>query len=315
MDTQQTSGNTAKSNANTRGPSTMAGKVAVIRACESMKPDNERICCDPYAIHFLDPGTRQALLQNAPEFRYILEQIENQLPGISGAIVARVRCFDEIALQSANAGYGQIVILGAGYDSRSYRMDALKTLRVFEVDHPDTIRVKMETIKKIFGTLPPQVTYVPANLEDCGLERILADSGYDPSKRTLFLMEGLVMYLSPESVDRVLSFIVNNSPAGSSVLFDYCPDDDGTGSGAGWNSVRSASAFAGRQGEPLRSCVKGSIREFMAKRGFAEIRNITGSDLREAYFTGKNSGRTISELYSIASASVDTQTCTMRKNP
>lgn len=315
MDTQKTSGNSAKTNTDPKGPSTMAGKVAIIRACESMKPDDERICYDPYAIHFLDPGTREALFQNAGTFRYILVQIENQLPGISGALVARVRCFDEFVQQSANAGCGQIVILGAGYDTRAYRLEGLKTLRVFEVDHPDTIRVKVEKIQEIFGTLPSLVTYIAADLEEDGLDRKLTDSGYDPSCRTLFLMEGLVMYLSPESVDRVLSFIVKNSPNGSRILFDYCPEDDGTGSGAGWASVRNASAFVSQQGEPLRSCVKGSIREFLATRGFAGIRNITGADLRQDYFTGKNSGRTISELYSIATASVGTQICTVGKNP
>ncbi|MFA4860614.1 SAM-dependent methyltransferase [Methanoregula sp.] len=315
MDTQQTRGDPAEPNTNCNGPSTMAEKIAVIRACESMKPEDERICFDPYALHFLDPGTRQALLRNSGAFRYILAQIENQLPGISGALVARVRCFDEFVQQSTNTGYGQIIILGAGYDTRAYRMDDLKTIRVFEVDHPDTIRVKVEKIRKIFGTLPNQVTYVPADLEEDGLELKLADRGYDPTCRTLFLMEGLVMYLSPAAVDRIFSFTVKNSPKGSSVLFDYCPEDDGTGSGAGWASVRSATAFVSRQGEPLRSCVPGSIRDFLTTRGFAGIRNMTGADLRQAYFTGKNRGRTISELYSIASASVGTQTCTVGEEP
>lgn len=309
MDTQQTRGDPAETNTNRNGPSTMAEKIAVIRACESMKPEDERICFDPYALHFLDPGTRQALFRNAGAFRYILAQIENELPGISGALVARARWFDEISQQSANTGYGQIVILGAGYDTRAYRLNDLKTTRVFEVDHPETIRVKVEKIREIFGTLPNQVTYVPADLEEDGLELKLAARGYDSACRTLFLMEGLIMYLSPSSVDRLFSFIVKNSPKGSSVLFDYCPEDDGTGFGPGWASVRSATAFVRRQGEPLRSCVKGSIRDFLTMRGFAGIRNMTGADLRQAYFTGKNSGRTISELYSIASASVGTQIC------
>jgi len=123
MHTQPKNGNPADTMTRITGPGTMAERVALVRACESLRAEDERICSDPYAIRFLDPAIRRVLERSPDAFRAILEQIESLLPGISGAIVARVRCFDEIVLEAAHVGTGQIVIFGAGYDTRAYRIN------------------------------------------------------------------------------------------------------------------------------------------------------------------------------------------------
>jgi len=289
----------------------MAGRIAVVRACEMFLPEDERICSDPYAIRFIDPATRQALEQNPLAFRTILAHIESMLPGISGAIVARVRCFDEFTLQAVQAGATQVLIFGAGYDTRAYRMIDLEKIRIFEIDQPETIRVKKENIREIFGSLPDNVSYVPADLDTVGPSIALEGSGFDPEQRTVVLMEGLVMYLSPASVDQLLAGIRDITPPGSSILFDYCPADDGTHSRAGWDTGRSAAAFVDQQGEPLKSGIAGPIDEFLIKRGFSGVRAMNGNDLRRVYFTGPKSGRTICGIYGIASAIVDHNGCTL----
>lgn len=93
--------------------------------------------------------------------------------------------------------------MGAGYDTRAYRVEGLKRIKVFEVDHPNTQNLKTEKIRKIFNSLPDHVVYVPIDLavEDFGQK--LRDAGYDQSKKTLFLMEGLLYYLPQEFVDRI----------------------------------------------------------------------------------------------------------------
>ena len=114
------------------------------------------------------------------------------------------------------------MILGAGYDSRAYRFDALKDpIRVFEVDHPATQQAKLEGVRKIFGSLPEHVRYVAIDFNQQTLEDCLAAHGYDPQAKTVFLWQGVTYYLEPAAVDSTLTFIARHAAPGSSVIFDY----------------------------------------------------------------------------------------------
>ncbi|HEY3272558.1 MAG TPA: class I SAM-dependent methyltransferase [Methanocella sp.] len=286
------------------GASAMAGKIAMMRACESCKPEDERICYDPYAIRFLDPGAQKYVLQSPESARAILAQIDGLMPGLAGSVVARVRYFDDVARASVDKGFRQIVILGAGYDTRAYRIHELKTIRVFEVDRPETISAKSGIIREIFGSLPGHVTYVSVNFDKEGPGRQLAAGGYDPSQKTLFIMEGLLMYLSPESVDGTLAFVVNNSGKGSAVLFDHSPANTGNPADSGWKEGMDVTSFVQQQGEPLKFGVKGPVETFLKERGFTGIRNMGSEDYRKEYFTGKNRDRAVLNLLSFAYAVV-----------
>lgn len=199
----------------------MAERIALIRVGESRRPENERICYDPYAIRFINPEILEFAARNPDEYKAEIEKLENLFPGLANSAVARVRYFDDIVKDSADDGLEQLVILGAGYDTRAYMIEGMKIIKVFEVDHPDTQRVKVEKIREIFVSLPDHVTYVPLDLEFDKLGQHLAKSGYDRSGKTLFVMEGLVMYLRPETMDEILSFVMNNSGKGSAIIFDY----------------------------------------------------------------------------------------------
>ena len=70
---------------------------------------------------------------------------------VNGAIVARVQFIDEYLLECIATGFKQLVIIGAGFDTRAYRFEGVKeNLKVFEVDHPVTQKVKVDKIKEIF---------------------------------------------------------------------------------------------------------------------------------------------------------------------
>ena len=87
----------------------------------------------------------------------------------------------------------------------------MNKIRVFEVDHPGTQIAKMEKIEKIFGRPPEHVVYVPVDFESEDLGRKLLEKGYNKSQKTLFIMEGLVMYIPSKAVDETLVFISKNS--------------------------------------------------------------------------------------------------------
>jgi len=291
-------------NAMKKGPSKMAEMIALHRVVESSLPEGRRICYDPYALYFIDPNTLEFARKNPQKVKEMKEHYERLFPGLGNSIRARVRYFDDFVKASLADGVEQLVILGAGYDTRAYRIDGCRNIRVFEVDHPATQVIKQEKIKRIFGQLPGHVLYVPVDFECDNLGEKLLEKGYDRSKKTLFVLEGLIMYIPPISVDETLSFIVRFSGKASRIIFDYYPKSlvDGTSDLEAAANVRK---YVADQGEPLLFGIEeNDVEAFLARRGFSQIESVTSEDYRKAYFQGANKERTVSNLLYFAHASV-----------
>ncbi len=155
-----------------------------------------------------------------PGLRHLfLSYYERKVPGMYLYHQARTIFLDRLFLEAARS-VRQIVLLGAGFDTRPYRFaDQLAGTRVIEVDHPGTAAWKRKRLHRL-GTATGHVTYVTIDFNVDSLEEGLLKKHYDPSLTTFFLWEGVVMYLPVESVKRTLSFIARAAP-GSSVAFDY----------------------------------------------------------------------------------------------
>jgi methyltransferase (TIGR00027 family) len=291
---------------NREGPSQMAEGMAMQRFAESNKPEGERICYDPYAVHFINPKIIEFGIKHPEEAKIKVQAMEDHLPGLSSSIMARVRYFDDMVTEAIENGLEQLVILGAGYDTRAYRIEGLKEkVKVFEVDHPNTQNFKKEKITEIFGSLPDHVTYVPIDFETQKLELKLFENGYNESLKTLFIMEGLIMYIPPEAVDETLNFIVKNSGMGSQIIFDYYPESvvDGTTALAVGQNIRN---FLIKMEEPLQFGIKeGTIEKFLSSYGFSKIKNLTSEDYKKAYFDGKNKNRDVCGLLYFAHTGVE----------
>ncbi len=285
--------------ADRKGPAKMAEGIAMLRAYESSKPEDERICYDPYAIHFINPK----ILEYAAKHR---NEANTTVENNSGSIVARVRYFDDFVKKLIENGLEQLVIFGAGYDTRAYRIEELKEkVKVFELDHPGTQSFKMEKIKEIFGSIQEHIVFVPVDFEKETFSEKLFSKGYNRSLKTLFIMEGLLMYITPNSVAETLSFIAENSGKGSAVIFDYFPESvvDGTNKLKIAQDIRN---FAIQQGEPLQFGIKdGEFEEFLNTFGFSNIQNVTSEDYKKAYFHGKNENRNVCELLYFAHATIE----------
>lgn len=281
----------------------MAEGIAIVRALESSRPESERICYDPLAKHFTG-----RLLSAVAWFFTAIGYAEWRGPGVRGFIVARERYVDDCLQSCIEEGLQQVVILGAGYDTRAYRFEQLKRrVRVFEVDHPATQQIKIEKLKKILGSLPGHVVYVPIDFEKETLKERLFESGYDPSLRTLFILQGVVMYLTPEAVDHTLSFIVKNSAPGSSVVFDYVYKSvvEGSWKRGEANSMRRYEKLTGEVWH--FGIEEGKVDEFLTQRGFCQIHNADSECLKNRYFTGKNQKRHVAPVYAIVRATVKPQ--------
>jgi methyltransferase (TIGR00027 family) len=136
----------------------------------------------------------------------------------------RTKFVDEHLLKAVEAGAVQVVNLGAGFDSRAYRFeDALRDVKVFELDYPPTQAHKRRRVAQVIGPPPCNVIYAPIDFSRQDLGSVLQSVGYEDDRRTFFIWEGVTMYISEDAVLDVLRYIANNAPSGSAVAFDYFP--------------------------------------------------------------------------------------------
>ncbi|MEJ2041373.1 MAG: SAM-dependent methyltransferase [Desulfosarcinaceae bacterium] len=141
---------------------------AILRANEFLRPPEERICHDPYALYFLPESIFSADDRN-DQIQAAVSRWETHFPGVCNAILARTRFIDDCLEQAISEGIRQLVILGAGYDTRALRFDALRQgMMVFEADHPATQRLKTERIDKYLDVDLANVHFLPVDLSGEG---------------------------------------------------------------------------------------------------------------------------------------------------
>lgn len=146
---------------------------------------------------------------------------ERMVPGVYWTEIARVKHFDRILLSEVAAGIRQVVVLGAGLDTRAYRFASeLEGVTLYEVDHPVTAARKRERLAAAFGRLPAHISYVTADLNEGNFGEALATAGFDRSAPVLVLWIGVAPYLTAEVVVAVLTWVGEQAPT-SSVGFDY----------------------------------------------------------------------------------------------
>jgi methyltransferase (TIGR00027 family) len=281
-------------------PSFTAEIDAVIRDVETQKPESERLCYDPFARGFV--GATKRITGRIPPLRKLaLWYLERKHPFILDCIPSRTRYIDEYLNECIDDGIEQLIILGAGYDSRAYRTERLKgEVTVFEVDHPATQKRKIEKVQKILSPLPSNVVYVSIDFDKEKLSERLFQSGYDKNKKSLFIWEGVTPLITAEAVDETLHFVARNSGPGSSIIFNYILKSvvDGTCQLEGAQEIRKSFSrggitdFRSNRGDRLQFGIEeGAIEGFLSERGFQQIKDISGDYYEDEYFRGPNRNR------------------------
>jgi methyltransferase (TIGR00027 family) len=197
--------------------------MALFRAIESAKPADERLFADPFAAAFLT-----GLLKVASAFsrfpagrRVILTVIDRRWPGPRPSAVIRTRIIDDVLAESLSSGAAQVVILGAGFDSRAYRIPGIDIARVFELDHPATQRAKIVRLKRVLRRTPNHVAYVPIDFEYEDLVSCLERAGFRADEAATFIWEGVTNYLSAAAVDHTIRSIARVTVPHSRLIFTY----------------------------------------------------------------------------------------------
>ncbi|MGB6063316.1 MAG: SAM-dependent methyltransferase [Desulfomonilaceae bacterium] len=175
---------------------TGAGPTAMV-AIEQRFPQDKRITQDDLACQILPFGMRAFvwLMRLNAARDGIIRATEKSFPGLWGGMMCRKRYIDEKLLESAGR-IDAVVNLGAGFDTRAYRLPALVDTPVWEVDQPENIRLKRIRLEKLFGAVPTHVKLVPIDFDQEELGAVLASHGYFPDKRTFFICEAVAQYLT-----------------------------------------------------------------------------------------------------------------------
>jgi methyltransferase (TIGR00027 family) len=226
-----------------------AEAVAALRAIGQLEKDPAIRNPDHLAVRFLGSAMRTRV-RFWPVRKLTLWTVDRMLPGGYLWITARTKHLDRIVLDEVAAGVRQVVILGAGADSRAYRfVDELAGAMVFELDHPLTSAWKQQQVRTLFGQLPEHVRYVPIDLAHETLETGL--SSVEETEPVVFIWEGVAPYLSREAVESILATVARCAP-GSSIAFDYVYADAVQRMKATEDANRF-DAYVRRRGEPLAS--------------------------------------------------------------
>jgi len=279
--------------------------VALMRAGEAGKPADERICYDPLAKFFIRPELIKKFLSlPKDELERKRVEVDQVLPGHRNSILTRVRYFDDFMQGKIADGMSQFVLLGAGYDSRPYRLEGIGEAKVFEIDLEETQATKKSIIQKAFGKLPSHVSYLPLDITAADLYSSLVKSGFDGSKPTLFIMEGLLCYLPPEIVRQLLCSIGQNAAPGSSVLFDTIPQSliDGTNPSPVAERLRQ---HVMSMDEPFLFGIRdGEEERYLTDLGFSNARAVTDREYMNKLFSGKTPEKQTTGLLVFCSAEV-----------
>ena len=236
-------------------PSRTAEQNAAFRAAESARPPGVRLLNDPYAARLLPPGLRiLAWISSVPMVGGGLNWfVDTRWPGARSSIIARTRLIDEWLCAAMRVGLEQVVLLGAGFDSRAWRLPAVAHARVFEVDHPSTSAEKRRRLANL-GTDRAHVRFVPVDFDRQMPADGLAQAGFDSSQRAIVIWDGVTNYLQPEAVDAITSR-VGGLAEGGQFIFTYIHSGvlDGSMSFEGAAAVLKA---VRRAGEPWVQLLK-----------------------------------------------------------
>jgi len=254
-------------------PSKTAVYVAAARALGSKDPDPQLRNPDYLAIKFLGPRERAVLLDIPMDaldldFDSAMKQLGPHL--LVAVMTYRTKRFDAALLDALQNGARQVVVLGAGFDSRAYRFQSqLGDVRVMEVDYGPTQAYKKRRLGEILEVIPPNVSFVPMDFTKDNLLDQLRKAGYSEQQNTFFLWEGVTYYLPESAVKDTLHFVRDHSASGSRIAFDYF--------GASNPSVNNPRHVYARWGEPvIFGFPNDSAHEYVQQEGLRVLSDTQG---------------------------------------
>ena len=210
--------------------------MALVAVEQHFSP-SERVIDDSLAVRLLPPGAKAfvRILRLRGIRDWIIDASEKSNPGIWGGLLCRKRYIDEKLVASRSEIEG-LVNLGAGFDTRPYRLPALSGLPVWEVDQAENVQKKEKRLRSALGKIPANVQLVAVDFDRDDLGLALAAKGFSMAKRTFFVWEAVTQYLTEQGVRATFAWLAKAAP-GSRLAFTYVRKDFLEGKALyGWES-------------------------------------------------------------------------------
>ncbi|MGB2828125.1 MAG: class I SAM-dependent methyltransferase [Dehalococcoidales bacterium] len=271
---------------------------AVMRAMENLLPEDKRLFEDPYSEKFLSPFWKfWVILMRSPKILNSLIKIREKLtPGVIGGLICRTRYIDDVLSNAIKEGAGTVVNLGAGMDTRAFRISGVKNIQYFELDFPELQKVKRAYIDEKIGELPPNVSLVPVDFNSQDIGEELQKAGYTLSSQTLFIWEGVTQYISREAVDNTLKYVAR-ATTGSRIVFTYVLKSfiDGSHIPDGLNSLYKLTL---NKKKLLWFCgfEPAEIRDYLSQYSLHLIEDVGHEEYLERYIKPKGRDLTVFEI-------------------
>ncbi len=185
----------------------------------------------------------------------------------------------------------QYVICGAGMDSFAFR-NQIHNIKIFEVDHPDTQRYKLERIKKLEWIIPEYLTFVPVDFSKDSLKEKLLEKGFDPNLPTFTAILGVTYYLTLPVFEQTLKIISELSPEGSKLIFDF-PDERTFSEELKKNAprVQELADVTEKLGEPmLHGFSTEEVKQALERNAFELASHYRPETIQDLYFEGRSDG-------------------------
>jgi methyltransferase (TIGR00027 family) len=264
--------------------------AALRRTIANKEFNNSKFGPDYLAERFLPPHFRFFL-----KFQRIRENTKDRLngflPGLNEYMIARTVYFDQHFMNALNSRINQIVLLGAGYDSRAYRFANLNHgTRIFELDSIPTQENKRRCIRKARIEIPKHVTFVPIDFNRESLRDVLERSGYKSNQKTLFIWEGVSYYLQVDSVDSTLEFVSHASHHESAIAFDYTVtiSEENINDFYGVKEFNQTMKEYHADEELMFSIEEGEIDSFLHQRGLKMVDHLDNEEIERAFLVDED---------------------------
>lgn len=273
--------------------------VAKIRHLEQML--SNRLYDDPYAQEMYPGSTLSAWIGRDT----LLNIYRWFQPGMFEIITLRTKWIDEAILASP---FDQLLILGAGYDTRGYRLDLSDGFVTLEVDQPDVQNRKLKNIRRIAqtdekvasrmekSTTGPTVEYVSIDFNtDCvRAKTILEPTSLDGSKPTIVTLEGVTQYIPDTSTATTLKQVHGLFPEESLLLISYVPDalyDYTNKSPQQVKQLNTLLELVKWSNEPwITSWSPESFASFLKDCGYAVVSDVSVEELNDQYLVPLDRG-------------------------
>lgn len=262
------------------------------RAASFLESDDHFHSDDKIAV-LLVPAFLRLLLSIPLSRRFICRILAPR--GIYAYTIARTKYIDAVFRQALSEGFDQVLIFGAGFDTRALRFQRFAgDTRIFELDMLPIQKAKLGRYAQRGLRIPGNLEFISIDFDKESLDEKLDKAGFDRGGRSLFILEGVLMYLRPESVDATFKVIREFAGERSEVVFDCVRASVLRRAGEHYGE-RAITASVARAGEGWQFGIEEeAIEPFLAKYGLKLSERNAAQDLERLYFTdaaGKNLAR------------------------